>query len=182
MEGQDSFANGGLSAMFQDELEKPQQCNPLGMSLIPRPRTLDGPFMMPLLPVPNLVQSNSEASIVLTGTARRVGAAPAVGAVDIGVSKSAYFFQVALPGVRKEPGQLSCEVERDGKVHVRGVTSTGAKNVERHSRVYEMKFQQHCPPGPFTVSFSLPGPVDPRLFLPNFRSDGILEAVVMKHM
>ncbi|GJW93362.1 probable inorganic phosphate transporter 1-9 [Tanacetum coccineum] len=76
--------------------------------------------------------------------------------------------------------QFSCEIEQNGIVHVRGETSTGGKIVTRHSRVFEMKFQQQSPPGPFTLSFSLPGPVDPRLFYPNFRSDGIFEAIVMK--
>ncbi|THG12805.1 hypothetical protein TEA_023546 [Camellia sinensis var. sinensis] len=166
------------------------------MSLVPSTGNLDGPFMMPLLLVPNASQSNSKASVILTGTATRGGTVLAVGVVDIGVSKSAYFFQVALPGIRKDPdslftsknliasvlaGQFSCEIERDGKDHVRGVTSTGGKTVLRHSRIYEMKFQQQCPPGPFTLSFSLLGPVDPRLFSPHFRSDGILEAVVLKY-
>lgn len=77
-------------------------------------------------------------------------------------------------------GEFSCEVERDGKVHVRGVTTTGVRTVSRYSRVYKMKFQQQCPPGPFTLSFSLPGPVDPRLFSPNFRADGIFEGVIVK--
>lgn len=78
-------------------------------------------------------------------------------------------------------GQFSCEIEHNGKVHVRGVTTTGENFVSRHTRVFEMKVQQQCPPGPFTLSFSLPGPVDPRMFFPNFRSDGILEAVALKY-
>ncbi|KAL6974912.1 hypothetical protein U1Q18_044097 [Sarracenia purpurea var. burkii] len=181
MEGRYSHADGNLSVKFRDESEKQHNCDSSEMSLVPRPGSLSGPFMMPLLPVPNVGVLNSKASIVVTGTAGRCGTGPAVGAVDIGVSKSAYFFRVALPGVRKDPGQLSCEIERDGKVHVRGVTSSGGRTVLRNSRVYEMKFQQQCPPGPFTVSFCLPGPVDPRLFSLNFRSDGILEATVMKY-
>ncbi|CAL5331955.1 unnamed protein product [Camellia sinensis] len=74
------------------------------MSLVPSTGNLDGPFMMPLLLVPNASQSNSKASVILTGTATRGGTVLAVGVVDIGVSKSAYFFQVALPGIRKDPG------------------------------------------------------------------------------
>ncbi|CAL5331974.1 unnamed protein product [Camellia sinensis] len=119
MEGKDSHANGNSSAKFQDEMEKGRYCDPFETSLVPSTSNLDGPFMMPLLPVPNASQSNSKAFIILTGTATRGGTVPAIGAVDIGVSKSAYFFQVALPGVRKDPGQFSCEIERDGKVHVR---------------------------------------------------------------
>ncbi|KAL7244621.1 hypothetical protein ACSBR2_000069 [Camellia fascicularis] len=133
MEGKDSHANGNSSAKFQDEMKKGRYCDPFETLLVPSTSNLDGPFMMPLLPVPNASQSNSKASVILTGTATRGGTVPVVGAVDIGVSKSAYFFQVALPGVRKDPGQFSCEIERDGKVHVRGVTSTGGKTVLRHS-------------------------------------------------
>ncbi|KAL8218393.1 hypothetical protein R6Q57_021766 [Mikania cordata] len=140
----------------------------------------NGPFVMPLISIPKIEEHSSKASIILSGTARKGEPGPPVGAVDIGVSKNAYFFHVALPGVKKDPGQFSCEIERNGMVHVRGETSTGGKTVTRHSRVFEMKFQQQSPPGPFTLSFSLPGPVDPRLFSPNFRSDGIFEAIVMK--
>ncbi|KAH7849898.1 hypothetical protein Vadar_024679 [Vaccinium darrowii] len=181
MEGKDSHAAENLSVKSQEELDKRQHVDPVEMSLVPSTGSLDGPFMMPLLPVPNLETFNSRASIVLSGTARRGVTGPAVGAVDIGISEHAYFFRVALPGVRKDPGLFSCEIEREGKVHIHGVTSTGGRTVSRHSRVYEMKFQQQCPPGPFSISFSLPGSVDPRLFSPNFRSDGILEGVIMKY-
>ncbi|XP_059636740.1 increased DNA methylation 3-like isoform X2 [Cornus florida] len=143
--------------------------------------SLDGTCMMPLLSIPDVYECSSKESIIMAGTARRGGTGPSVGAVDIGVSKFAYYFRVALPGVKKDPGQFSCEIEPGGKVHVRGVTSTGGRTVSKHSRVFEMKFQQQCPPGPFTLSFCLPGPVDPRLFSPNFRSDGILEGVVVKY-
>ncbi|KAF3593402.1 hypothetical protein DY000_02023867 [Brassica cretica] len=59
-------------------------------------------------------------------------------------------------------------------------TSIGQKTIERHSRVFKMNSQKPCPPGPFKLSFSLPGPVDPRFVSPNFRSDGIFEAVVIR--
>ncbi|KAL5845508.1 hypothetical protein ACOSQ4_011466 [Xanthoceras sorbifolium] len=90
------------------------------------------------------------------------------------------FFRVALPGVRRDCCQFSCEIESDGKLHIQGSTP-GEKTIRKCLRVFLMKFQQLCPPGPFTVSFSLPGPVDPGLFSPNFRSDGIFEGVVIKH-
>ncbi|KVI05146.1 increased DNA methylation 3-like [Cynara cardunculus var. scolymus] len=166
----DSNENGNSSIVVEENLNKKQRID--GSS--------DGPFVMPLISIHKVEEDSSKASIVLSGTARRGELGPPVGAVDIGISKSAYFFQVALPGVKKDPGQFSCEIERDGRVHVRGETSTGGKTVSRHSRVFEMKFQQQAPPGPFSLSFSLPGPVDPRLFYPNFRSDGIFEAIVMK--
>lgn len=76
-------------------------------------------------------------------------------------------------------GQFSCEIEPNGKVHLEGFTS-GGNPIKKRSRVFQMKVQQVCPPGPFTLSFSLPGPVDPRLFAPNFGSDGIFEGVILK--
>ncbi|KDP36748.1 hypothetical protein JCGZ_08039 [Jatropha curcas] len=140
---------------------------------------LDGSAAMPIITLPKLEDCISDESIVLTGTARRGMAGPQVGLVDIGISKAAYFFQVALPGVRRDFCEFSCEIESDGKVHIQGSLS-GGRTIRKRSRAFKMKFQQMCPPGPFTLSFSLPGPVDPRLFSPNFRTDGIFEAVIIK--
>lgn len=170
----DSNGNGSFLSQFQDP-------DPMQVSASQTTFSLNSPCMIPLLSVPNVEEGSSKATTVLSGTARKGGMGPSVGSVDIGVSKSAYFFRVALPGVKKDPGQFNCEVERAGKVHIRGVTTTGGKTVLRHARVFEMKLQQQCPPGPFTLCFCLPGPVDPRLFFPNFRSDGILEAAVVKY-
>ncbi|PON90513.1 Alpha-crystallin, subunit A [Trema orientale] len=119
-------------------------------------------------------------SVVLTGTAKQGSAGPPVGLVDVGESDGAYLFRVALPGLRKDQCKIKCEIQRDGRVHIEGVM-TGVGILKDSSAVYQMKVQQLCPPGPFTISFSLPGPVDPRLFSPSFRPDGILEVVVMKH-
>nr|XP_043613482.1 increased DNA methylation 3-like [Erigeron canadensis] len=166
MTTEDSNEDGTLPT-FEDNYNKKQRID-------------DGPFVMPLISIPKVEEEGSKASIVLSGTAKKGELGPPIGAFDIGISKSAYFFQVALPGVKKDAGQFSCEIEQNGMVHVKGETSTGGKTVTRHSRVFEMKFQQQSPPGPFTLSFTLPGPVDPRLFYPNFRSDGIFEAIVMK--
>lgn len=78
-------------------------------------------------------------------------------------------------------GDLSCEIERDGKVHLQGVITGGELAKKNPKTEYHMNVAQLSPPGPFTISFKLPGPVDPRLFSPTFRSDGILEGVVMKY-
>ncbi|CAH9123216.1 unnamed protein product [Cuscuta epithymum] len=137
---------------------------------------LERPCIMPLLPL-----SDSKTSVTLSGTASKGATGPPIGALDIGLSKPAYYFRVALPGVKKDLGEFNCEIERDGKVHIRGVTSTSENVVSRQSRLFEIKFQEQCPPGAFTMSFSLPGPVDPRLIASNFRSDGIFEAVIMKY-
>ncbi|WJX73406.1 hypothetical protein P8452_57193 [Trifolium repens] len=139
----------------------------------------DGPSMMPLLSIPDIDDSVQDSSVVLTGTANRGLLGPSVGVVDIGISKAAYLFRVSLPGVKREYNQFSCDIESDGKVEIKGLLS-GGRTIEKQSRIFQMKTQQLCSPGPFTLSFSLPGPVDPRLFAPNFRSDGIFEGVVIK--
>lgn len=40
-------------------------------------------------------------AVILTGTAKEGKAGPPLGLVDIGVSRCAYLFRVALPGVRR---------------------------------------------------------------------------------
>ncbi|KAG6648244.1 hypothetical protein I3843_07G131900 [Carya illinoinensis] len=124
--------------------------------------------------------SQMKPSVVLTGTAKEGSNAPPVGLVDIGTSEGAYLFRVALPGVRKDQsGKLKCEIQRDGRVHIEGVIArTGI--LKDSSTVFQMKVQELCPSGPFTISFNLPGPVDPRLSSPTFRPDGILEVIVFK--
>ncbi|XP_058070447.1 increased DNA methylation 3-like [Magnolia sinica] len=142
---------------------------------------LAAPAMVVLASTPRIEHWNPKTSVFLTGTAKDGTAGPPVGLVDIGISKDAYLFRVALPGVKKDQCQFSCEIEFDGKVQLQGLTTTGERVVMRHSRVFQMTTQHLCPPGPFTISFRLPGPVDPRLFTANFGSDGILEAIVMKY-
>lgn len=57
---------------------------------------------------------------------------------------------------------------------------TGERRVERYSQVFEMRSQNLCPSGPFSISFKLPGPVDPQHFHGTFATDGILEGIAMK--
>jgi hypothetical protein len=76
--------------------------------------------------------------------------------------------------------EFSCEVDTNGKVLINGVTTTGEKTVSRYSQVFQMQTQNLCPPGHFSVTFQLPGPVDPHQFSGNFGTDGILEGMVMK--
>ncbi|XP_010459778.1 PREDICTED: increased DNA methylation 3-like [Camelina sativa] len=156
--------------------------NKNGETLMERDRT-DKPTSQAVIPVPppDMKECDAEPSVVTTGTASKGTLGPSVGVIDIGVNKVAYFFQVALPGVRKDYGEFSCEIESDGKVILEGTTTTGEKTIKRHSRVFEMNIRKLCPSGPFKMCFSLPGPVDPRLFSPNFRSDGIFEAVIIRH-
>lgn len=77
-------------------------------------------------------------------------------------------------------GEFSCEVESNGTVLIKGVTVTGERRINRYSQVFEMKSQNLCPPGPFSISFELPGPVDPQQFHGTFSTDGILEGIALK--
>lgn len=67
--------------------------------------TTDNPTNLAFIPVPpDMKEYDAEPSVVTTGTASKGTQGPSVGVVDIGVNKVAYFFQVALPGVRKDYG------------------------------------------------------------------------------
>ncbi|XP_058077739.1 increased DNA methylation 2-like [Magnolia sinica] len=127
----------------------------------------------------NIVKA-AKNGIALTGSVAERQAGPLIGLVDVGVCEDAYLFRISLPGVRKDEREFSCEVETDGRVHIKGVTTTGQRLIFKKSQVFEMQTQYLCQPGQFSVSFQLPGPVEPREFSGNFGSDGILEGVVMK--
>lgn len=109
---------GDSSTRFQLKYKRRQRHNPQSMKAFPhvvpvsKHRSekgmlegtckLDQPVMMPLLSIPNVEDCDSDSSIVLDGTARRGTVGPPVGAMDIGISKAAYLFRVALPGVKKD--------------------------------------------------------------------------------
>ncbi|RDY06146.1 Increased DNA methylation 2, partial [Mucuna pruriens] len=116
----------------------------------------------------------------LTGSAAVGRVGPIIGLMDIGECQDSYLFRVSLPGVKRDEREFSCEVGTDGKVLIRGVTTTGEKTVSRYSQVFEMQTHNLCPPGQFSITFQLPGPVDPHQFSGNFGTDGILEGIVMK--
>ncbi|GMN43809.1 hypothetical protein TIFTF001_013020 [Ficus carica] len=122
----------------------------------------------------------TKSGFALTGSAAMGNMGPSVGLMDIGECEDAYLFRISLPGVKRDARDFSCEVESDGKVLIRGVATTGEKTVFRYSQMFEMQTQNLCPPGRFSISFKLPGPVDPQQFSGNFGTDGILEGIVMK--
>lgn len=127
----------------------------------------------------NIVNA-TKSGFALTGSATMGHIGPNIGSIDIGECEDSYLFRVSLPGVKRDEREFSCEVEDDGKVSVRGATVTGEKTVCRFDQIFEMQSQKLCPPGHFSVSFKLPGPVDPQQFSGNFGTDGILEGIVMK--
>lgn len=78
------------------------------------------------------------------------------------------------------PGEFNCEVECDGQVTIKGTTTTGEVVVTRGRRTFHMHTCALSPPGPFSVAFHLPGPVEPGEFTGTFATDGILEGIVLK--
>ncbi|XP_021285242.1 increased DNA methylation 3-like isoform X1 [Herrania umbratica] len=108
---------GNASEKFQENNMRRHQLDSMPMSAFPPVMSMlkhlgqgafkrtckrDGPAMMPPITVPNVGQCFSDASIILNGTAKMGIAGPPIGVLDIGVSKVAYFFRVALTGVRKD--------------------------------------------------------------------------------
>ncbi|KAK1388671.1 Increased DNA methylation 3 [Heracleum sosnowskyi] len=101
----------------------------------------------------------SKPFVTKTGTANKGTVAPSLGKVDIGASEKAYTFQVALAGVSGKQSDLKCSVRDDGRVKIEGmVTGTSLQDA---NVLYEVKMQEFPPPGCFSISFNLPGPVDP---------------------
>ncbi|TXG51881.1 hypothetical protein EZV62_021050 [Acer yangbiense] len=116
--------------------------------------------------------------VVLDGTANSGCIGPAVGAFDIGESVSSYLFRVALPGVTKDG--LVVGMERSGHVCIKGVMPSNGI-LEKSSSVFQMHVEQICPPGPFKISFTLPGEIDARIVTSTYPS-GILEVTVGKRV
>ncbi|XP_059313104.1 increased DNA methylation 2 isoform X1 [Lycium ferocissimum] len=122
----------------------------------------------------------TKSGFAVSGSAAKGKIGPVLGLLDVGESKDSYLFRVSLPGVQRDEREFTCEVESDGKVLIRGMTTTGDRTVSKYSQVFEMQTQNLCPTGHFTISFKLPGPVDPQEFSGNFGTDGILEGIVLK--
>lgn len=78
-------------------------------------------------------------------------------------------------------GKLKFEIQRDGKVVIEGIITEGTFLLQGSSRICQMSVQQIHSSGPFSITFNLPGPVDPRLVLPRFDPEGFLEVVVMRY-
>lgn len=91
---------------FQDNMQKGNPSPPLELSVSSSTYGSQGSYMLQLLPTLNMSDNSSNVSIVLGGTACRGGNGPPVGAVDIGIGKLAYYFRIALPGVKKDPGMF----------------------------------------------------------------------------
>ncbi|KAK4854347.1 hypothetical protein QYF36_022605 [Acer negundo] len=87
--------------------------------------------------------------VVLDGTANSGCIGPAVGAFDI--------------------DGLVVGMERNGHVCIKGVM-LGSGILENSSFVFQMHVEQICPPGPFKISFTLPGEIDARMVTSTYLS------------
>ncbi|EEF49809.1 alpha-crystallin domain-containing protein 22.3 [Ricinus communis] len=123
---------------------------------------------------------SAKSAVALTGSAAMGMVGPIIGLMDIGESDDAYLFRVSLPGVANNKKEFSCDIEPDGKIHIRGVTTTGEQIVCKNSQIFRMQTQNLCPPGHFSITFHLPGPVDHKQFRGHFGNDGMLEGIVKK--
>ncbi|XP_074292775.1 alpha-crystallin domain-containing protein 22.3-like [Silene latifolia] len=126
------------------------------------------------------ILSATSNGIGLTGSAAAGTIGPLMGKREIGESEDSYIFRVSLPGVARE--DFTCDVNPDGLIFIKGVTTTGEKTVYKHSLKFDMQSQNLCPPGVFTITFKLPGPVDSQYLAAHFGIDGVFEGVVKKKM
>ncbi|KAK8605167.1 hypothetical protein V6N13_082619 [Hibiscus sabdariffa] len=74
---------------------------------------------------------------------------------------------------------FNCDIEPDGKVVIKGISTTGEKIVCKNFQIFHMQTQNLCLPGPFTVTFQLPGPVNNQEAT-SYLANGMLEAIVKK--
>ncbi|KAF4352073.1 hypothetical protein G4B88_002180 [Cannabis sativa] len=178
--------NGGLSRSKSSQRNRKTRCVD---KLLKMDGSLKHDMASPaMIFLPSLPTASELSKIVaatkngfaLTGSAAAGPVGPTVGLVDIGECEDSYIFRISLPGVKRDESDFSCEVSSEGEVLIRGATTTGEKTVHRYSQMFEMQTQNLCPPGRFSISFKLPGPVDPQQFSGKFGIDGILEGIVLK--
>ncbi|KAF4349195.1 hypothetical protein G4B88_026113 [Cannabis sativa] len=126
------------------------------------------------------IMATNKIGVALTGSAAVGKIGPIIGLMDIGECEDSYLFRVSLPGVSRDEREFSCDIEPDGKVQIKGVTTTGEQIVCKNSQIFHMLTRNLCPPGHFSISFQLPGPVDEEQFSGSFGTDGMLEGIVKK--
>ncbi|XP_056699915.1 alpha-crystallin domain-containing protein 22.3 isoform X2 [Spinacia oleracea] len=126
------------------------------------------------------ILSVTKGGIGLSGSAAFGMIGPVLGKMDICESDNSYLFRVSLPGVARE--DFTCDVAPTGHILIKGVTTTGEKTVYKDSLKFEMQSRNLCPPGHFTISFELPGPVDSQDLSGHFGIDGVFEGIVKKKM
>lgn len=122
--------------------------------------------------------STNPGAVCLSGAAAGGAVGPVVGKMNIGENSTFYNFRVSLPGVARD--SLECDVASDGHVKIQGYTTTGESVVYRNGMRFQMVTQNLPPPGYFSVSFKLSGPVESQQLTARLGIDGIFEGVVKK--
>ncbi|KAL9450528.1 hypothetical protein AB3S75_012292 [Citrus x aurantiifolia] len=161
------------------EIDEPEHDNPQQHILDVAPLN-SMPYIGPPTPPSDFGSTSRKQE---TEAAENVGPAmvgTGIGAVDIAESDDSYAFRVALPGVARDEKDFTCDIDPDGKVTIKGVTTTGEKTVCKQNQVFKMLTQNLSPPGHFSISFKLPGPVNTEDFTGKFGTDGMLEGLVKK--
>ncbi|XVF31309.1 hypothetical protein REPUB_Repub16aG0134700 [Reevesia pubescens] len=125
------------------------------------------------------IMATTKNGVAVTGAAATGSVGPSIGKVDIGELEDSYYFRVTLPGVSMDKRDFNCDIEPDGKVLIRGISTTGEELVCKNFQIFHMLTQNLAPPGPFTVSFQLPGPVNPQV-VTSLLANGLLEVIVKK--
>ncbi|XP_062084709.1 increased DNA methylation 2-like [Humulus lupulus] len=178
--------NGGFSPSKSSQKTRKTRCMDELLKIndpLQHDRAGSAMVFLPSLPTESelsKIVAATKNGFALTGSAAVGPVGPTVGLMDIGECEDSYIFRMSLPGVKRDERDFSCEVSSEGQVLIRGATTTGEKTVYRYSQMFEMQTQNLCPPGRFSISFKLPGPVDPQQFSGKFGTDGILEGIVMK--
>ncbi|KAK8506828.1 hypothetical protein V6N12_000398 [Hibiscus sabdariffa] len=121
----------------------------------------------------------TKSGVALTGAAATGSVGSVIGKVEIGELEDSYYFRVSLPGVSMDKKDFNCDIEPNGKVVIKGISTTGEKIVCKNFQIFHMQTQNLCLPGPFTVTFQLPGPVNSEEAT-SYLANGMLEAIVKK--
>ncbi|XP_073004068.1 increased DNA methylation 3-like isoform X2 [Typha latifolia] len=142
----------------------------------------------------NVTNMNSASAISkqrkvgITAAVSRTGAAELspdghlIGMNTIYSRSVSYMFLLFLPGLDRTPtARVICKVMTCGMIKISGViAATSAQinfNVSGDAAQESMKLF----PGPFSLTFCLPGPVLPRSFKVTSFRDGLLEALILKN-
>ncbi|GAV90103.1 hypothetical protein CFOL_v3_33512, partial [Cephalotus follicularis] len=127
------------------------------------------------------LSASTQFGISLTGSAATGSIGPILRLMALGETDDSYYFRVNLPGVSSNENDFSCEILSNGKIIISEITTTGEKTLCRHGQVFTMITQNLPPPGRFSMSFQLPGPVDPPRFRGQFLN-GVLEGIIKKRV
>ncbi|CAA7037222.1 unnamed protein product [Microthlaspi erraticum] len=86
----------------------------------------------------NIIDQTKICVVALTGSASMGKIGFPIGEIDIAESDDTYFFRVALPSVSPDEKDFSCNIEPEGTVMIKGITTMGKETVCRHSQVFKM--------------------------------------------